>query len=211
MPTTDSLPMGEAFSTGFNKFKENALLLIAVTVIAGALPAFVTRVGQHIHDSWLLDVAGWAVTVTLELGVISIAIRILNEDRVELANLFDVFPRVPFAIVASFVASIAVAFGLLLLLVPGIIVALRLQFVGYAILEGHGPIESIQRSWEMTRGFGLDLFLLALLMLAVFVLGVICLLVGTLVALPVMAIAQAFVYRFLKARYEARYPAAAQA
>jgi len=40
---------------------------------------------------------------------------------------------------------------------------------------------------------------------------VICLLVGTLVALPVMAIAQAFVYRFLKARYEARYPAAAQA
>ncbi|WP_263079656.1 hypothetical protein [Endozoicomonas sp. Mp262] len=48
--------------------------------------------------------------------------------------------------------SLAVLFGLVLLILPGICFAIRLGFSEfYTILDGKSPLDSIERSWESTR------------------------------------------------------------
>lgn len=65
-----------------------------------------------------------------------------------------------FSLAAYFLMLGGVAFGLALLVVPGIIVALRWSVsVPIAAFEGVGPQEALVRSFRMTRGFMLDIFL----------------------------------------------------
>ncbi|MFA9392608.1 MAG: hypothetical protein ACERKD_22555 [Prolixibacteraceae bacterium] len=92
-----------------------------------------------------------------------------NYFNIVLANLLK------FAIVAmSFVA----------LIIPGIIVACRLAFVANLVMDkGLDPIRAIEESWRMTKGHGWTIFGLALMAIPIFILGLICLIVGVFPAL----------------------------
>ncbi|MDH5627817.1 MAG: hypothetical protein OEY69_05940, partial [Candidatus Krumholzibacteria bacterium] len=75
----------------------------------------------------------------------------------------------------------------------------RLWFVGFVVVdEAVGPVEAIQRSWDITRGRTMDLFLLFLLLVGLNLLGIVALGVGLLVTVPVSGLSLAFVYRELK-------------
>ena len=104
---------------------------------------------------------------------------------------------------ASLLIGLLVLVGLILLVVPGIYVALRLQFVTAVIVEENlGVIDSLKRSWEMTDGHVLQLFLLSLAILGLIIAGVICLGIGILVAAPVAQILTMYVYRKINAPSE---------
>ncbi|HVL49424.1 MAG TPA: hypothetical protein VM889_12760 [Candidatus Thermoplasmatota archaeon] len=67
------------------------------------------------------------------------------------------------AIVALFLVGVAVALGLVLLVVPGIILAVAFSVVFPVLaLEGLGAVESIRRSLDLTRGNRMKLFLVFL-------------------------------------------------
>ena len=69
-------------------------------------------------------------------------------------------------LIASIIMGIAVAIGIFLLIVPGIYLAIRLQFYSaYIVEEDCGIIESLQKSWDLTKGQGMPLFLLLLAMI----------------------------------------------
>ena len=52
--------------------------------------------------------------------------------------------------------GIIVVFGICLFIIPGIYLALRLQFfTAFIVEEDTGIIESLKRSWEITRGQGM--------------------------------------------------------
>lgn len=83
----------------------------------------------------------------------------------------DLFRCFLLSLVAYFLGLLGVIFGLALLVVPGIILALGWAIsVPIAALEGVGPIDALYRSYRMTRGFKLDIllawFLLALIPIA---------------------------------------------
>jgi uncharacterized membrane protein len=91
-----------------------------------------------------------------------------------------------------------------LLIVPGIIVAVRLQFIPFLIVdEAVGPIDAVQRSWDLTAGYTLDLFLFDLLLFVINLLGLMALFVGVFVSCPITGIAMADMYRTLKTRESA--------
>ena len=55
--------------------------------------------------------------------------------------------------VANLFMGIIVVFGICLFIIPGIYLALRLQFfTAFIVEEDTGIIESLKRSWEITRG-----------------------------------------------------------
>jgi uncharacterized membrane protein len=58
-------------------------------------------------------------------------------------------------------------------------------------------VESLKRSWEITKGSTLNLFLLYLLLGLINLLGVFALIVGLFWSIPTTMIAEAFVYRKL--------------
>jgi hypothetical protein len=101
-------------------------------------------------------------------------------------------------LVAQILLSFIVIIGLGLLIIPGIYLAIRLQFfMAFIVDEDADIIESLKRSWEITKGQEVQLLLLALAMMAIGLLGLIVLGVGIFVAMPVTYTMYAIAYRKL--------------
>ena len=75
---------------------------------------------------------------------------------------------------------------MVLLVVPGIIIALGLYFVMPVVVDKNvGYIEALKASWGITRGYKVELALLSILCLLVMLLGAVVFGVGLVIAVPV--------------------------
>lgn len=101
---------------------------------------------------------------------------------------------------ATILQTVIIVIGFILLIIPGIIASLMLCFTQLLVVDRKmGPVEAIKESYEITKGqlFRLFLFMIAICLLN-FV-GLIALVVGLLVTVPVSLIAIAHVYKKLSA------------
>jgi len=90
----------------------------------------------------------------------------------------------------TIIYGLIVCAGLLLLIVPGIIWALKYSLYGYFVIDRNmGPLEALKASAEATEGAKGELFSLALLLFGVQILGLICLCVGLLFTIPLALVA----------------------
>jgi uncharacterized membrane protein len=86
-------------------------------------------------------------------------------------------------ILANLLVFALVAIGLFALIVPGIIIACRLAFVPYIVMDKKlDPIESVELSWKLTRGHGWTIFLMGFVSFFIYILGLILLFIGVLAA-----------------------------
>ncbi len=82
-------------------------------------------------------------------------------------------------ILANLLVFALIAIGLFAILVPGIIIACRLAFVGYIVMDKKlDPIESVELSWKLTRGHGWTIFLMGFVSFFIWVFGLALVLVG---------------------------------
>lgn len=82
---------------------------------------------------------------------------------------------------ATLFIMIAVLFGSIFLLVPGLYIAYRLLFTQYYIVSGVGASAAIKKSWETTTGASGDIIILSC-----FILGIIALVATAIVFMPSM-------------------------
>jgi uncharacterized membrane protein len=99
-------------------------------------------------------------------------------------------------LVGTLVMALAVGFGMLLCLVPGIILALGCYFWSYFVVDrGVGGVDALKRSWNVTKGHKGALFVFFVLAWLVGLAGVLaCCLGALLVSWPVICIATAYIY-----------------
>jgi len=118
-------------------------------------------------------------------------------------NFDDIFENVTFKkfvyyIYASFLVGISIIGGFLLLIVPGIIFAVRLTFATYfAIDKDVKPMEALRESKRITKGNRWKLYWFLVVCVFINILGLLCLIVGVLFTAPLTAIATAIVYKKL--------------
>jgi uncharacterized membrane protein len=137
------------------------------------------------------------------MGLIRIAIRFCDNEKGGFADLFSCFPLVFKYLFSSILYVLVVFGGMILLIIPGIIWAIKFQFFSYFIVDrGLGPIEALKRSAVITKGVKWDLFVFRLLLMGINLLGVLCLLIGLFATIPMTMVAVAFVYRKLLAQLE---------
>lgn len=111
---------------------------------------------------------------------------------------------------ATFLYALISAGAGLLLIFPGIYLAIRFSFYGYFIVDRNsGIMESLKRSWRVTRGSAWKLFVYSLVVFGLNILGVLALGVGLFATIPISIVAGAFIYRKLLARSEISGGAAA--
>ncbi len=92
---------------------------------------------------------------------------------------------------------ILVYIGLILCVVPGLIVMARLQLFYFFILDkDYGAIESLSKSWEVTKGETLNLLLIFLAYYVINSVASMCC-IGVLVTMPMQVIGYALIYRKL--------------
>lgn len=100
--------------------------------------------------------------------------------------------------VANLIVGIIILIGTCLLIIPGIYLALRLQFyICFIVEEDAGIIDSLKRSWAITEGHAMPLFILALAQIGIMIIGMILLFVGYFVAVPLMLMTYCYVFRQL--------------
>ncbi len=98
-------------------------------------------------------------------------------------------------ILANLLVIALVVLGFFALIVPGIIIACRLVFVSYIVMDKKlDPIEAVELSWKMTRGHGWKIFLMGLASFFIIIFGLILLIVGIIPAIIWVASSFASLY-----------------
>lgn len=190
----------EAFETGWKLFKANWKLLIAVTVTTGAVSLTQGYYAQNNQNASavIFNFVFWLIQIVVALGYLHIALLLTAKKSAHYADLFSQYRYTIHYLIGSILYGLIVAFGLVLLIVPGLIFAIRMQLWSYFIVDRHlGPIAALKASWKVTKGSSVNLLLFDILVGLVTLVGAMLLGLGLLVAVPVTSLAMAWVYRKL--------------
>jgi uncharacterized membrane protein len=201
---------GSAIRFGWETFKKRPWFFVGSTVVillasvlvdtfTGGIDAAVA--GSPDAPSIIGTVINLALGTLISMGATAFYLAAHdNPDTVDLSSLWH--PR-PFwkYLGASILLGLAVGLGFLLLIVPGIIFALMFMFTTFIVIDRElGPIEAMKESNRMARGHKWSLLGFMLVLVLINLLGVLALVVGLLVSIPVSSLAFAYAYRLLSGR-----------
>ncbi len=190
---------GEAIGYGWRTFTRHAGALIVLALVVVLAQVLVNLVGRQIDNGLLLfvwNIVGYVVSLVLTVGVYRAALAVLDGRTPEVSMLFGGGSVLTYFL-ASLIVGVAFVIGLVLLIVPGLIVAFVCQFFGLAAVDdpSTGPIGAISRSFTVVKDNIGQVLLFDLVALGIVIVGALLLGVGLLVAYPVVFVAQAYAWR----------------
>ena len=149
----------------------------------------------------LLQILGLLISIVLGIGLIKIALSFCDERKPNIATLFDAWDCFWRYVGAAILYMLIMYAGLILLIIPGIIWAIKFGLCFYFVIDkGLGPIEALKASSRTTMGVKWELFGFGILCGLINFLGMLCLIVGIFAAYPTVVVAHALVYRQLLAQ-----------
>ena len=133
----------------------------------------------------LIGAAYWLLLLPVfEYSADLLFIHAVRNQKLDFKNLLAGFHKYLNVVLAHLLTTALVGIALVALIIPGIIVACRLAFVSYLVMDkGLDPIAAVETSWKLTKGHGWKVFGLAMTSILIFFLGLVCFIVGTLPAL----------------------------
>ncbi len=135
--------------------------------------------------------------------LIKVFVLLSQEKRVGLNIIKEVAPRILKYLGAVLLQVVIVLFGIILLILPGIIWGIKYSFTPYLVIDqGLGPIDALKKSAEMTDGVKWDLVGFYAAAAALTYVGIFGLLIGLIVTLPLAMLAYAGLYNRLLERVE---------
>ena len=152
---------------------------------------------EHIHP--VISLASWVAALFFQLGLTRAALNVASGDEASVATLFSQGDKLWRAIGAGILYYLMVMAGLLLLVVPGVYLALRFVMYQNAIVDRNlGIMEAFRYSSELTRNNKLSLFGLVIMIILIMIAGTVALVVGLIYAIPLATVAFALAYRCLQ-------------
>lgn len=124
----------------------------------------------------------WSIFIQAPINMSTnwVFLKAARKEKYRFSDMFSVFYRNYWnAVGAGVLVSLIVLVGFILLIVPGIIFAIRLSFTGLLIVDRKlDAIEAIKTSWRMTKGYSWAIFGMVILALLIAIAGFIVLFVG---------------------------------
>jgi len=199
------LSINHTFDFAWTKFKEKALFFVGLGVLSCVLGAmgenqdfanYTVSEGFRIREFTLLNALAMILSTYLGMGIWKICINHMRGEDVQLNDLFTIsFGQFVHYIIASIINLIVVVLGIILFIIPGIHIACRLILTaGYIVDKNESFDMALKSSWNATKGHTMKLFLWMLLACFLVIVGLIALIVGIFVAIPVISLAIAYIY-----------------
>jgi uncharacterized membrane protein len=210
---------GSSYSIGWKVLTTAFVELLVISIVYMVLSGPIASVQWKVDSfAWFLvplvlfGIAyGIFVAGPIDYGAKWVFLKAVRGERIEVRDIFITFQRNYWnVIIANVVVGIIIGLGFVMLIVPGIIFACRLAFVPYLVVDREMDVmDALRVSWDMTRGYGWQIFLMGLLAIPVVLLGLICLFVGVIVSVMWISTAFAVMYHAVEMKDgipENRYP-----
>lgn len=193
-----------SYGYGWQQMWKQFLYLFLVLVIVGVAesPASIVRDSQTFESPsmillQILATAYWLLFFSvIKYGGDLMVLRAMRNEKIEISEMFDGFKKNYVNIILANLLTFAIiGFGFLFLIIPGIILACRLVFVSYLVMDKNmEPVAAVEKSWEMTKGHGWQIFGMALLAIPIVIGGLLCFIVGIVFAIIWISSAFASMY-----------------
>ena len=214
--------IGEVVRLAWDRLKANAGALIGsyvvITLFLVALgqlfniPVWTGAVRQGSTDALWLTVAslvvGQVVGAYFQVGFTRSWLVAARGGAPTFGMAFVGFDRYLPVLASTLLLFLAIFLGFAFLIVPGVILALGLQFANFYIVDAKlGPIDALGASWQATRGHRGMLLLFLVVCFGIGLAGTFACCVGIFVASPLIYVSQAIIFT----RISGRAPATAWA
>lgn len=206
---TGAFLVGDAIKVGWEKLMSSFWLCCGAVVAAYLLPSisqvtlmklFAGMTNGAAADwpflTGLLGLVSFVMQSALQLGIVKLALNLLDKNEADITDLLSCFPLVLKYVISTLLYCIMVVIGLCFLVVPGIVLAIKFGFYIFGIVEkGLGPIEALKFSSDLTEGSKWTLFGLGIICCLISTAGLLCLVVGLIPAHAVCLLAITYAYR----------------
>ena len=194
--------ISEVFKTSWQFTKSQiwvlAGLLIGFTILSFILSLFGTPAEGSTVGTLIVSFISLIFSSLFTLGYYKNIFQTLDGEEPQFSAYGQESRKVFTYFFANIIYVCISTIGLILFVIPGIYLALRLQFYTQFIVEENaGIIESLQKSWELTRGHTLPLFLFLLTVIGITVIGCVFLFIGIFIAIPLTYMMQCNIFRKL--------------
>ncbi len=194
--------ISEVCSTSWQRLKSQiwvlAGLMIGIAIIYVIVSACTTFAQGSVVGFIVTNLISIVVSSFFALGYIKNVFQALDGDEPQISAYRQEARKIITYFVANLLFGIVFLVGLVLLIIPGIYLSLRLQFAtAFIVEEDAGITESLKRSWEITRGQEMPLFLLMLATIGFLLLGLIVFGIGIFVAAPYAYMIYCYTFRKL--------------
>jgi uncharacterized membrane protein len=146
--------------------------------------------------SVVFSLINWAVQSYLMAGLFRAACKQVRGEPISANDVFSAGEVTGTFMLAGLLVGICVFFGLLLLIIPGLIIAGRLMLVFPLIADGRmSATQAMESSWSALRGQSLKAFVFQLVVGVVSGIGACLCGIGILLTYPIYFLATAIIYR----------------
>jgi len=201
------LGVGDLLRQSWSIFKANwtiLLLLIIVLFLVQFIPNMLTAAfedsGLEVLSP-LISLVSLVLNLLTSIGWTVAILKMARGEKVMVGELFKHSGKLWNYALGTILVGLLVFVGFLLFIIPGIVWSIKYMFVPYLIADsGMGARAALKASSQMTEGIKWNIFGLVLALLVVNIVGMLALLVGLLVTIPVTTIASAMLYERLRVR-----------
>jgi hypothetical protein len=173
------------YKEGWTIAKKNFWPLLAVILISFAI-GMIFDGKDKIFFEIIAFIGTIFITRPIELTASWITLKAVRKKKYKIREVFSVFKRRNYLdiVLGGVLSIIFTVLGLILLIIPGIIVAIRLSFVPYLLFDKEmKAMEAIKKSWKLTRGYSWKILGISLLGVLIFLVGFILLILPAFFAL----------------------------
>jgi len=163
--------------------------MLAVSAISG---------GKRRAVGTIVSLAAVVFGLIIRIGYTKIFLRMSDGEKPKFSEIFSEYELFWKFLGVAILTALAVAGGLILLIIPGLIWAVRFSFAPFVVVDTKmGPVAAMKESYAITKGNFWKLVLFWLAVIGINLIGVILLGIGLLFTIPMTTFATIFVYRAL--------------
>lgn len=196
-----SFSIQEAYTVAWGIFVKNWQLFLVIQLATSLILFIATFFGDRVLEGTFArlfaDVLKLGLQLIIGLGLMFVYLRVYDGISTEPLDVFDPLPLFWGYAGVVILYVIGVGLGLVLLLIPGVILAAGWSLAHYIVIETNSnPVDALKESWRRTDGHKVNIALFAAIACALNLIGMFAFGLGLLVTLPVTGLAYAHVYRY---------------
>ncbi len=181
----------EVFTDSWKTYKEHFELFLFTTICIIAIGAL-SEMRQPIAAIACI------VAIITNIGYTKIFLKVSDGTKPDFTDLFKEYRLFWKYLGVSIISALALAGGLILLVIPGIIVMVRLSLAPTVLIDTNsGVMAAIKESWEITRGHFWKLLGFMVLAGILNIAGAMVFMIGLILTIPLSFYALILIYRKL--------------